>query len=194
MVTVSFVSALEILRRLGFFDIVLPTFLVYAVVYGILDRTLIFGEVEKGNKKYPKKELNSVVAFVIALLFIGAANVLGVMSAFIPYVGLLSVLIVSFMMLGALTFGEVDKLLEKKWVKEIMLGVTAFAFVFTFGLASGWWSFSSLTEGISQSTGIFSVENLSVMLFLGVIIGVVIWITKSSGSSNSGGSNSGGSS
>ncbi|PIO00183.1 hypothetical protein COT72_03405 [archaeon CG10_big_fil_rev_8_21_14_0_10_43_11] len=188
MVEVSFVSALELLRRMGFFQIVLPTFLVYAIVYGVLDRTNVFGMKQEKGKNVPKKELNSVVAFVIALLFVGAANLLDVMTAFIPYIGLLSVIFVSFVMLAALAFGDFEKLLEKEWYKQIMLGVTAFAFVFSFGLAAGWWSFSSIVAGVGTGAGLFSAENLSVMIFLVLIVGAIAWIWKSTSQGESGGS------
>lgn len=179
MADVSFIGALELLRRLGFFDIILPTLLVYAVVLGILDRTAVFGYKDE-TKKLPKKELNSIVAFAIALTFVGAANILGLMTAFIPYIGLLSVMIVSFVMLGAMATGHADTLFAQKYFKEIMLGVTAFAFVFAFGLAAGWWTIQGIADSIHIGGGIFTTENLSVLLFFGIIIAAIFWVMNSS--------------
>jgi len=138
---------------------------VYAIIYATLEKTKLFGE--------NRKELNSMIAFIISLLFVGAANVVGIMTEFLPYVGLLSVLVVCYLMITSLIFGEFDQLLEQPYIKHALLGVATFAFIFTFGFVVGWWDMSMIGTG----EGVLSGENLSVMLFFLILLGLIFVIT-----------------
>ncbi len=182
MVSVTFISAFSILRRIGFFDIILPVILVYSILYGVLDRVKLFTK-KAGDKEIVNSEINSVIAFAVALLTVGVANVTGIISTFLPYVGLISILLVCFMMLTGLIFGDLDKWFgdEKgaKTVRYIMLGVTTFAFIFAFGFVAGWWDFAMEIMGEKEITGLFSSENISVMIFILILLGIVLFVTNS---------------
>jgi len=55
-----------ILQNWIFTKFALPFLLIFFVVFAILERTKVFGE--------DKKQINALIAFVIALIFVGAAN------------------------------------------------------------------------------------------------------------------------
>src|SRR3989344_2060049 len=60
-------DAVKLLQDFGFFDVILPFLLVFTVVFGILEKTKIFGT--EGEKGHPKKNIDAMVAFVIAIFF-----------------------------------------------------------------------------------------------------------------------------
>jgi hypothetical protein len=179
----SFVGAIELLKRLGMFDIILPIILVYAIVFGVLQRSNMFTRKNKKGDTEAHKELNATIAFIIALLVIGAANITGIIQKFMPFVGLISVLAVSFLMLVGLITGDLKELLDGdlgKALKPILIVLTAIAFMFTFGMAAGWWDLS-IAQGIMLSgEGLFTSENVSAIIFLLILVGIIAWISNSS--------------
>ena len=52
-------GAVDFLQDFGFFDVVLPFLLVFTLVFGILEKTKIFGTEKVGDKEYPKKNINT---------------------------------------------------------------------------------------------------------------------------------------
>lgn len=179
-------TGFTILRNIGFFDIILPTLLVYSIIYGILDRVQIFLRRDEKTGKVigTNRGLNSIVAIAIALIFVGAANITGLLTNFLPYVGLLSVLIITLMMLLSLVMGDFTSLVMTKdkdgnmkpTVYTLILAVLTFiAFIFTFGLASGWWTVQILKEGFVTG-GLLSADNLSLGILLLLMGGMFFFI------------------
>ena len=99
MATTILGNAIEVLQSLGFFDVVLPFLLVFTVVFGILEKTKIFGTDNIGGHEYPKKGLNSMVAFVIGFLVLTAKEIVAAIQTSLPLVSLILIAIVSFLML-----------------------------------------------------------------------------------------------
>jgi len=105
----AILQGLLMLRELGIFDFLLPFLLFFAVIYGALDKTKVFGE--------NKRDINSVIALVIALIATTTAMVTRALAGFLPWVGFIAIVIVSFLMIIALVVGDVSKLAEIKWFK-----------------------------------------------------------------------------
>ncbi len=99
-------NAIEFLRAFGFFNVILPFLLVFAIVFGVLEKSKIFGEEKVGKEVYPRKNLNAIVAFSIAFFVVSAANVVGVLQATIPQIALVLVIIISFLLLFGAMLGE----------------------------------------------------------------------------------------
>lgn len=87
--------AVNFLKDFGFFDVVLPFLLVFTIVFAILEKTMILGQ--ENNK--PKKNLDAMVAFSIALFVVAASNVVAVLQQSLPMVTLVLIIIISFMLL-----------------------------------------------------------------------------------------------
>jgi len=58
-------ESLQFLSRLGVFDVILPFLLVFTIVYAILEKTKVLGTEKVGGKVASRKNLNSMVSFVI---------------------------------------------------------------------------------------------------------------------------------
>ena len=93
-------KAIEFFRDFGLFDVVLPFLLVFTIIFAILEKTRILGTVKvKDLGDVPNKNLNSMVAFVVALLTVATANVVRTINESLPNVVLLVVVGVSFLIM-----------------------------------------------------------------------------------------------
>ena len=82
------VSVIEVWKRFGIFDFVLPFLLIFGIVYGILERTKIFGE-KTG------RSVNAIIAFTIAMISSLTGWFIGFLTGFLPYVSMISIIIVA---------------------------------------------------------------------------------------------------
>jgi len=121
--------AVNFLKDFGFFDVVLPFLLVFTIVFAILEKTMILGKEKIGTEDRPKKNLNSMVAFVIALFVVAASNVVAVLQESLPMITLVLVIIISLMLLiGSFVGNEEfsfknDKLMKGFLVFLVIIGV-----------------------------------------------------------------------
>lgn len=119
-------NAIEFLQRFGVFDIVLPFLLVFAVVFGILEKTRILGEEkEKGEEQgRPRKNLDAIVAFVLALLVVASTKIVGVINEALPKVSLLVVVSLSFLISIGIFMKPGNTFYERlgnKWLTFLMV-------------------------------------------------------------------------
>lgn len=92
-------GAVELLQDFGFFDVILPFLLVFTIVFGILEKTKIFGTENYKGQEIAKKNINAMVAFVIAFFVISAKEVVASFQISLPKIALFLVAIVCFLML-----------------------------------------------------------------------------------------------
>lgn len=82
----AFVGAVTFLEQLGVFDIVLPFFLVFTLVFAYLEKTKVFGtETYKSpddgdTYELPRKNLNSVIALTTAFFVVASAQLVRIIS------------------------------------------------------------------------------------------------------------------
>lgn len=91
-----FESALNLLQDFGFFSVILPMILVFAIFYAILEKTKIFDQVDN------HQALNSIIAFVAAFFVISSTPVVEAINNILPSASLL--LIISMLLLMLLAF------------------------------------------------------------------------------------------
>jgi len=169
-------QSIEFMKDFGMFDVVLPFLLVFAIIFAILEKTFILGKESDGA---PKKNLNSIVAFVIALLAVATNKVVSALNEALPNVVLLIIVSVSFlMMIGVfLKTGELDLHDKHKgWYTlfTIMMFVgllTIFASAIKFGEVSA-------LNLLFNKLGSFTEPILGTVLFLAAIGGVLYFIIK----------------
>jgi len=118
-----FGGVIEFFNRLGVYDIVLPFLLVFSIVFAILDKTKVLGFDEIEGKKYPKKSLNAIVAFVISFLVVASANLVKVINEAVANVVLLLIVLIMFLMLVGTMVGDKEISMENypNWMKFFML-------------------------------------------------------------------------
>ncbi len=104
--SISLSDSLGFLKDFGFFEVVVPLILIFAVFYGILLQTKIFGAPD--DKTTP---LYAIISFVSAFLVIASTDVVQMINEIIPSASLLLVItVLILMMLGmfGVTFHEKD--------------------------------------------------------------------------------------
>ncbi len=101
-------------RQIGIYEVVLPFLLVFAIVFAILEKTKVLGFEEVQGIKYTKKTLNSLVAFVIALIVVASSQIVGAITQISSQIIILILLVVFFMVsIGIFFSNEEDVSLEK---------------------------------------------------------------------------------
>jgi hypothetical protein len=79
-------------QQLGLTDVILPFLIVFALLFGVLQKVAIFHE-KKDNKVIPNKKINAIIALAIGLLVViphvtggypGGVDVVDLMNRFLP--------------------------------------------------------------------------------------------------------------
>ncbi len=166
-------NAVEFLVRFGFFDVVLPFLLVFTIVFAILEKTKIFGTETVEGEKVSKKNINSMVAFVIALFVIVAEKVVFAIQTSIPQIVLVLIVLVSFIMLVGSMYGSEEFNWEKSGWAKFLAVVIFIGIILIFMNSIGWlepvWVYVRIRW---QDTLVTSV------IFLLIIIGAIFWVTS----------------
>ena len=123
MVESVFRGVIQFFGELGIYDIVLPFLLIFTIVFAILEKTRILGLEDIEGKKYPRKNLNAMVAFVLAFLVIASTQLVAVINQVMANVVLLLILSVSFLMLVGVFFKDQEFSFEQfpGWIKFLMI-------------------------------------------------------------------------
>ena len=105
MAVSSFRAALDFFGQIGIYDVILPFLLVFTLVFAILEKTKVLGFEDK-EQKYTRKNLNSMVAFVVAFLVVGSAKLVGIINTAVSQVFLLILISVLFLVLMGVFVGD----------------------------------------------------------------------------------------
>ena len=117
----------------------LPFLLIFFIVFGILEKTKLFGD--------KKQQLNALIAFVIGLIFIGATSPTLTVSNLVLFLTVAIVVMFVALLLWGFVAGEEGLKFDK--IPKPLKGFILVAIVFAVALALLW------AMGIEQ--GIFSV-------------------------------------
>ncbi len=170
-----FGGVVQTLQNMGFFDVILPFLLIFAVIYGVLARAQIFED---------RNDINAVIAFVMGMLVIGSSWVVGVLTGFLPIVGLLSVVFLGGFILFAMFAGNAENIYDGK-AKYVAAAVilVVFPLILVNMIAPTFWG--DMTNDWALP---FSMVDMGVMVAMVLVIGIMIWITKPSGGDGGGSS------
>jgi len=181
-------NAIEFFQDFGLFDIVLPFLLIFTLVFAILEKTKILGT-EPGSDNAPRKNLNAMVGFSVALIVVASNKIVSALNEALPNVILLLVVFICFLLLVGTFFKTSEKGLDfsdlKGW-KGVIFGVTVVSLILIFFSAIKTDSGESWLEWVWN----YVLENwggtvfASIILFV-VIIGAIAYVV--SGSKKGGG-------
>ena len=118
-----FREVLDFFGEIGLFDVVLPFLLVFTIVFAILEKTKVFGVEEVEGRKYTKKNLNSIAAFVIAFLVIASSELVEIITTVSANTVVLLLAVVLFLLLVGSFYAEGEKsvFLEGGWKTLFMV-------------------------------------------------------------------------
>lgn len=185
------VSALEVaiqfMKDFGFFTVVLPFILVFTLVFALLEKTRILGQHSDAR---PKKNLDSMVAFVIALFVVAASNIVDVIREALPMVVLVLIMLISFLLLvGSMVAGDKPfsvNDMHKTW--KIMLTIIFFISILMI--------FMGVIKTESGDSWLLVIWDyilanamtgpvVSGLVLVGILIGIIAFVTSGGGSESS---------
>ncbi len=184
-------NAIQFFKDFGLFDIVLPFLLVFTLVFAILEKTRILGT--EADEKTAKKNLNSMVAFVIGLLVVVSNKVVGAINSALPNVILLLVIFIAFLLLVG-TFwksGEKDFITDHPNLYKFFVFVTLISVILIFlGAIKAANGKSWLDYGWSYVSANWGGAVVSSFIIFGVLILTMWFITRSKPSGTGSGGHS----
>ncbi|MDP3698995.1 MAG: hypothetical protein Q8R47_05400 [Nanoarchaeota archaeon] len=168
----AFRGMIGFLNKLGVYDVILPFLLVFTIIFAILEKTKIFGIDKIDGKELPKKNINAMVAFVIAFLVIASTKLVGIINEVMANVVLLIILGVCFLLLVGVFFGDKEFTLEKfpTWSKLLMI-LMFIGIVVIFLNALGW------LQTIFDLFNNINADWAASLVFIIIILGFILWIT-----------------
>jgi hypothetical protein len=94
----DFYQLTAVLDQVGGFDILLPFILVFTLIFAVLQKIHLFGK--------KSKNINAVVAFVMALFFLNNTYLIFILQKFLPNVAIILVVFLMFLLLMGIFAGE----------------------------------------------------------------------------------------
>jgi len=179
-------NAVQFLRDFGFFNVVLPFLLVFAIVFGVLEKSKLFGVEKIDRTDYPRRNLNAIVAFCVAFFVVAAANITGVIQATIPQIAFVLVVIISFLLLFGSLIGEEQMNLWEKSKGLRYTFITAIFVAMALILLGG---FGLLGGILDYVVGNFSGTVVTSVILVVVIVLAMWFISKKPKPKTSGGEN-----
>lgn len=170
----TFRGVIEFFARLGIYDVVLPFLLVFTVIFAIMEKTRVFGMEKTKEGDFTRKNLNAMVAFVVAFLVVASSRLVAIINETMANMVLLLMMSVCFLILIGSFMKETKEgvFLKDGWAKffTIMMFI---GLVLIFMNALGWlaptWGYL-LTH--YDSTVVAS------LLLVAGMVGFVYWIVK----------------
>jgi len=169
--------ALQFLDDFGFFRVVVPFLLVFTLVFAVLQKTKILGSKE-GDKVKANKNVDSMVAFSIALFVVAAGNVVEVIRTSLPLIMIVLILLVSFMLLVGMLVGSDEYKLSGWLLYGFMIFImVAIALIFLGSIKTedgqSWLSYGWDYIGDNWFNG----PVVSGFIFAGVLLLVILYVT-----------------
>ncbi len=104
---IDFSSLVSNLESIGFYEVVLPFFLIFTIIFGILEKTRIFGQ--------DSHKFNIIIALVTGFLVVRNQTLVALMNSFLPNVSMFVLIIIAFLIILGIFGVQSDK-----WTGGIM--------------------------------------------------------------------------
>ncbi len=155
---VDFRDILNLGEEVGAFEVLLPFLLVFTLSFGVLQKSKILGDL---------KQLNLVVSFVIALLFVRNQTLVALVNRFLPNVSIFMIIILMFLLLVGIFVGKG----HEGWTGNI-LGIAFFvAIIFIIIALFSREPFDILPPFLADMDD----KTRGLILFIGVFV-IIIWL------------------
>ena len=165
-------------QQFGFFDVLLPFVLVFTIVFGVLQKVNIFGT---GTHS---KNINVIISLALALFFLQATPLIGLLQIFLPNVSLIILVLVFGLLFVGILGGQTALPKAAFWI-----AVAAIFLSFTQQFGPGFTFFEVLNDLLN----LFGPATSSLLLLVIAIVIIVFAVGKggSSPGSSSGGKGTG---
>ncbi len=181
-------NAVVLLQDFGFFTVILPFVLLYALVFGLLQKVELFGNDDSS------KTVNQIISLAIGAFFITSTDAVNYIAGVIPQAGFLLVIVLLIMMVLGL-LGLKNPIGNPMFGDNITFGknlfyltiVLVFLLVIDMGVPSGIPFIRPLSEFLVGASAASSGEGFETILSLALVLGfplAVIYILGKSASTS----------
>jgi hypothetical protein len=175
----TFRDILVFFDKIGVYDVILPFLLIFTIVFAILEKTKVFGVEEIEGRKITRKNVNAMVAFVIAFFVIASSKLVEIVTTVSSWMVILLLMSVLFLILVGSFWKEGEGVfLEKGWRTLFMVimfvGIVAI-FLEAIKTDSGqpWLEFLFLFI-----VGNFTSTTVASIILLAVMVGFIWFIVR----------------
>jgi hypothetical protein len=99
MAETVFRGIIEFMEELGVYEVILPFILVFTIVYAILEKTRVLGVDVHKKVEYSRRNLNSMVAFVMGFLVVASRELVSLINETMANIVVLLLVAISWLML-----------------------------------------------------------------------------------------------
>ncbi len=168
-----FRGGLVFLEQIGVYDVVLPFLLTFTLVFALLEKTKILG-VQKDpyssdKTMHPKKNLNSMVAFVIAFFVIASSKLVELISKTVSQIFILILLAVMFMLVAG-TFAKDEEFFLPPKLQKVFMWISFVVIILIFLNTIGWLESAYKFLSVHWSGQVVSSLILIVVIALFILI------------------------
>ena len=175
-----FREVIEFFDSIGLFDVVLPFLLVFTIVFAILEKTKVLGTEDIDGKKYTKKNLNAIAAFVMAFLVVASSQLVEIITKVSANAVIVLFLSVLFLLLVGSFHKEGEPIfLEGGW-KVVFMVIVFISIVGIFLDAIKSPDGRTWLERVFDFTGTGGDELGGSIVLLALIVLFIIYATKES--------------
>lgn len=169
-----FRGTIDFFNQLGVYDVILPFLLTFTIVFAIMEKTKILGKEwhEESQKELPKKNLNAMVAFVIAFFVVASSELVRVINEALANIVLLLLLSIGFMLLvGSFHNGKDEFVLKGGWKTAFMV-IMFIGIVLIFMSALHW--LDKIYDWLKDNAASNWVSGL---ILVALVIGFMVYVT-----------------
>ena len=173
-----FRGVINFFDTIGLFDVVLPFLLVFTIVFAIFEKTKVLGMEEIDGKKYTKKNLNAIAAFVIAFLVVASSELVEIITTVSSNAVIVLFLCVFFLLLVGSFYKEGEAVyLEGGW-KVVFMIIVFVAIIGIFLNAIKGEDGRTWLERVLDFTGQGGDELVGSIVLLAIIVFFIVWAVK----------------
>ena len=176
---VDFRDVIENMKDIGFFDVILPFLLVYAIVYAVLEKSRIF-YLNKGDSEDKNlKGVSMIVSFVISIFSVASLTFVSWTQSFLAYVSFGLIFFVGLMIVLGLIFGDDWIVFFKdgdKWNMKVLYVFGAIIVILGVIFAINSMDID-LDLDIADTIGNSSSDIISILVIVGIVL-ILYFISK----------------
>ncbi len=144
---------------------VLPFLLVFTVIFGILEKSKIFGE--------GKKQIDAIVSLVIGLIVISYSYATGIIVGLVPVMAVGVVIILVFLILFGFVFKEGD--FKIHWGLQLAFGILAgIAVIIAVLVLTGAWTYVTSWFNGSGAGSSTLVSSIVLIIIVVAVVAIVV--------------------
>jgi len=157
-----------ILQSPFFVEVVLPFVLLFVILFAILQKTKVLGD--------GKKQIDAIVAAVMALIVISFASAVGIINALMPFLAVSVVVVLIFLILYGMWFhGKTFEIGNR--IRNVGGILVAIAVVIAVLVVTGGWDYLG-DLFFSSGSGSAWLANVIFFVIIAAAIGVVLYSSK----------------